>query len=71
MTEMNPLYVPLQSKTGPSVCSILGLSSATVKRIIKRDPSFPQPLVVASNCYRFKVAEVIAWADSAARRKAN
>ena len=68
MSKSVQQYVPMSAKEGPSVCAILGLSSATVKRIAKRDPTFPRPIVVASNCYRYKIDEIIAWADSPSHR---
>lgn len=64
MIKMNPEYVPLSSKKGGlSVSFLLGVSPSTVKRIIKRDCSFPRPIIVSSNCHRYKVEQVIAWAD--------
>jgi predicted DNA-binding transcriptional regulator AlpA len=68
-TPIYQRYIPMSAKNGgPSVCAVLGLSPATVKRIAKRDASFPRPIVVASNCYRYKVDDIIAWADSSVSR---
>ncbi|MGO8798693.1 MAG: helix-turn-helix transcriptional regulator [Roseiarcus sp.] len=45
----------------PEVCRLTGVSRATVWRMIKRDPSFPQPFNLSSAITAWDENEVFSW----------
>lgn len=68
--DNNILCVPVNAKHGkPSVASMLGVSQYTVRRIAKRDPSFPKPIRLTANSYIYKVADIQAWIDAQPTKK--
>ena len=63
--ESNLLCVPVHAKPGkPSVATMLGVSQYTVRRIAKRDATFPKPIRLTSNSYIYKVSDIKAWVDA-------
>ena len=46
------------------VAARLGVCRPTVYNILKRDPSFPRPIHIASRSPRWRAAELAAWIES-------
>lgn len=45
-----------------SVCGVLGIGRTKAGEIIK-EPDFPQPVDLGGRCIRYRLSEVIAWAE--------
>lgn len=57
-------YIPL-TKVGAdmTVCSVLCIGRTKAGEIIK-EPDFPKPIDLGGSCYRYKLSEVVAWAEA-------
>ena len=51
----------------PKMCELLGLSKTTVWELSRRDPCFPKPIKLTSQCTAWSVAEVQEWIESRER----
>lgn len=45
-----------------SVCGVLGIGRTKAGEIIK-EPDFPQPVDLGGRCIRYRLSEVISWAE--------
>jgi predicted DNA-binding transcriptional regulator AlpA len=58
-------YIPLYDKNGGmSVCTVLSLSRTKVRELAKQAADFPQPIQYSPTCLRYKLADVLSWADA-------
>ena len=46
-----------------SVCGVLGIGRTKAGEIIK-EPDFPQPIDLGGRCIRYRLSEVMAWAEA-------
>lgn len=46
----------------PGGCRFLGISERAFHEL-RKDPSFPKPVVLSKRCVRWRVADLIAYAD--------
>lgn len=49
------------------VCQLIGLSKTTVWELSKRDPEFPKPVKLTSQCTAWRADELDAWIESRER----
>jgi len=48
----------------PAVEEILGISTSTLYRVLKNDPTFPRPILISERASGFRESELQAWIES-------
>lgn len=62
--EQQVQFIPFFDKRGGlSVCKVLNISKTTAKNLERNLSDFPKPITFSPTCQRYKLADVLAWAD--------
>ena len=71
MNTQQPMYIPAvcNDPSVETVCTILGIGRATLKRLQKSREDFPKPIHLTKTSVRFKRSEILDWMDGAGRNE--
>lgn len=62
--------IPVMGKNKPlTVCDVLGVARTKARALVK-EPDFPRPIDLGERCIRYRLSEVLEWAETR-RVKAN
>ena len=63
-TQIPDCFIPITKKNSDkTICGVFNVGVTTAHEIIKA-PDFPKPVRLGGRCLRYRLSEVMAWADS-------